>query len=286
MCFNPMCDESGGMVDMVMGLKRCNYFEAIRIIDSAHAGDSFKVSLRDKKRHEPLVIEAEKVEEWHSNLLSHQEPLDYILGRHITMESIEYFKLGYSVKANLLVTPVFSEQGICVGGIGRGVREKVFKNIPGTQTSKSLFNIQNAKKHSTVVIVESNFDAIRVHQAGFPGVVATCGGNFSEDHLQQMAYYFDKVIIMTDVDGKKIVPDCRKCYKSGNRYCVGHDAGRDLGAKIAKQCARAGLAVRWAYDEKCGTIYPNGAKDAGDMTDEQIRNCINNSISNFEYQTL
>lgn len=286
MCFNPMCDESGGLLDMVISLKRCNYFDAIRLIDNAHSGDSFKVSLRDKSKKEPLIIPDEKVSEWHSALLNSKEPIEYLHGRGIYDEAIEHFKIGYSPKAHLLVTPVFNESGQCVGGVGRGVEEKIFKNIPGTQTSKSLFNIHNAKKHSTVIVCESNFDAVRIHQAGFPGVVATLGGNFSDHHLQQMAYYFEKVIIFTDVDGRKIVANCRKCAKAGNRYCVGHDAGRDLGMKIATECGRAGLAVRWAHSGKYGILDPyEGLKDAGDMTDKQIQNCIENSVTHFEYMT-
>lgn len=286
MCFNPMCDESGAIIDMVIRVERCDYFTAVRLIDNAAATDSMKVSLHQKKRKEQTLVPPEKVEEWHSSLLNTPEALDYLHGRGINDESIEHFKLGYSEPTGLLVTPVFDTAGVCVGGVGRGVKDKVFKNIPGTQTSHSLYNINNAKKHSTAVICESNFDAIRIHQAGFPGVVATLGGNFSDDHLDQVAYHFEKVIIMTDVDGIKVSPNCRKCSRNGNKYCVGHDPGRDLGAKIAAKCTRSGVFVRWAFSGEYGTIYPHGVKDAGDMTDKQIRNCIENSISNFEYNTL
>ena len=36
-----------------------------------------------------------------------------------------------------------------------------------------------------------------------------------------------------------------------------------------------------AYDDTC--VYPHNAKDAGDMTDEEIRQCLRNAISNLEY---
>lgn len=286
MCFNPMCDEAGALIDMVIRVKHCSYFDAVRIIDSAHSGDSFKVTLHDNKRRESLSIPMEKVEEWNHSLFRTPEALEYIHSRGITDDSIEHFKLGYSSNNGLLVTPVFDANGDCVGGVGRGVKDKVFKNIPGTQTSRSLYNINNAKKHSTAVICESNFDAIRIHQAGYPGVVATLGGNFSDDHLNQVAYYFEKVIIMTDVDGIQVGQNCRKCAREGNKYCIGHDPGRDLGKKIADKCLRAGVTPKWAFSGEYGTIYPHGVKDAGDMTDKQIRNCIENSISNFEYNTL
>lgn len=284
-CFNPMCDEHGSLMEFVMKVKRCNFFSAVRLIDSAHTGSSFQVDIKKRKEKPQLTIPDEEVQRLHQNLLDSQEPIDYLHSRHITDDSIEYFRLGYSTGQNLLVTPVFNAEGECVGGIGRGVKEKVFKNIPGTKTSHSLFNIQNAKKHSTAIICESNFDAIRIHQAGYPGVVATCGGIFSDNHVEQISYYFERVIIMTDVDGKSIQQNCRKCAKSGNKYCVGHDPGRDLGDKIAERCLRVGVTPRWSSYDGYGTIYPDGVKDAGDMTDEQIRNCIENSVSNFEYNT-
>lgn len=287
-CFNPMCSESGTLLDMVVSLKRCDYFTAVRFIDEANSGDSFQVSLISKKKDEDLlVIDPEDVARWHYDLVHTPEAVDYLHKRGITDESINKFNLGYSTIKNFLITPVYDAEGAtCIGGIGRGLNVKDFKNIPGTKTSRSLFNIHNAKKHSTIIIVESNFDAIRVHQAGFPGVVATCGGIFSDAHLDQIAYYAERVIIMTDVDGKQFPKVCNKCTKEGRKYCVGHDPGRDLGAKIARRVLSVGVTPRWAYYGECGTIYPEGAKDAGDMTDQQIRDCINNSVSNFEYNTL
>jgi hypothetical protein len=40
--------------------------------------------------------------------------------------------------------------------------------------------------------------------------------------------------------------------------------------------------VLWAsYDY--GKIYPHDAKDVGDMTDEEVKQCIKNSVSHIEY---
>ena len=40
----------------------------------------------------------------------------------------------------------------------------------------------------------------------------------------------------------------------------------------------------WASYEY-GKIYPHGAKDAGDLTDEEIKACIKNSVSDMEYRS-
>jgi hypothetical protein len=40
----------------------------------------------------------------------------------------------------------------------------------------------------------------------------------------------------------------------------------------------------WASHEY-GKIYPHDAKDAGDMTDEEIKSCIKNAVSDIEYRS-
>ena len=84
---------------------------------------------------------------------------------------------------------------------------------------------------------------------------------------------------MTDNDdpAKHIAENCRKCYPEA---CTGHNPGRDLGASIAK--ALKNKDIQWAMYNS-DTIYPHGAKDAGDLTDEEITTCIKNSVSDIEY---
>ena len=132
------------------------------------------------------------------------------------------------------------------------------KDLP---RSKTMFNIHRAKKiGDRVIVVESIFDAIRVHQAGFPNVVATLGGHISGQNLNLLNRYFNTVIIMTDAD----------------------KAGRDLGSTIAYKLSNKNIL--WA-SHSYGRIYPEGVKDAGDMSDEDIKACVTNAISNFEYRT-
>ena len=59
-------------------------------------------------------------------------------------------------------------------------------------------------------------------------------------------------------------------------------AGRELGNNIATRLRNKDLL--WASYEY-GKIYPHEAKDAGDMTDEEIKACIKNAVSNIEYQS-
>jgi hypothetical protein len=42
--------------------------------------------------------------------------------------------------------------------------------------------------------------------------------------------------------------------------------------------------ILWASSEY-GKIYPHDAKDAGDMTEEEIKSCIKNAVSDIEYRS-
>jgi len=156
---------------------------------------------------------------------------------------------------------VHSPDGTPIGLVGRSIEGKEFKNSTNLPKSKTLFNIHRAKKIGDhVIVVESNFDAIRVHQAGFPNVVATLGGFLSKEQHNLLNRHFNKITVMTDADL----------------------AGRELGQSIVNKLKFKDLL--WASYEY-GKIYPHDAKDAGDMTDEEIKTCIKNAVSDIEYRS-
>jgi 5S rRNA maturation endonuclease (ribonuclease M5) len=119
-------------------------------------------------------------------------------------------------------------------------------------------------------------------QIGYPNTVACLGGNFSPVHQWQLDKYFSTIIIMTDFDDKESHKyiGCRKCAAKGLKSCRGHNPGRALGETISERLSNK--KVLWAsYDHK--VVYPHGAKDVCNMTDEENRQCLKNAVSNFEY---
>mgnify|MGYP003352368687 FL=1 len=175
---------------------------------------------------------------------------------------MDYFKLGYSEKQNMVTVPLHSPDGIPVGIIGRSIKGKSFKNSVNLPRNKTMFNIHRAKREGgTIIVCESSFDVIRLWQAGFPNAVGTLGGSISDVNIQNLNKYASTIIIMTDND----------------------QAGRALGNTIANKLRNKN--VLWAkYDHNI--MYPHSAKDVGDMTDEEIKQCIKNAIPHFEYAVL
>ena len=264
-CFNPSCGEAGTLSDLVKKILNKNEFQSLRYIESKQSEslENFDESLKSMLEDKPDFVEfpKETLANLHDGLIKSKNAKSYLESRGINLESIQYFSLGYSENMDMITVPVHSPDGIPVGVVGRSISDKRFKNSKDLPRSKTMFNIHRAKKiGDRVIVVESSFDAIRVHQAGFPNVVATLGGHISGQNLNLLNRYFNTVIIMTDAD----------------------KAGRDLGSTIAYKLSNKNIL--WA-SHSYGRIYPEGVKDAGDMSDEDIKACITNAISNFEYRT-
>ena len=264
-CFNPACGEAGTLQELVKRVMNKTEFEAMRFISSkeAEALENFDELLAETMADKPVFEEFSKdtLSKLHSGLLESDLAKDYFKSRGIMSEALSYFELGYSQNMGMVTVPVHSPDGMPIGIVGRSIEGKKFKNSTNLPKSKTLFNIHRAKKiGDQVIVVESSFDAIRVHQAGFPNVVATLGGFLSTEQNNLLNRHFNKITIMTD-----------------NEL-----AGRELGFSRAKKLKFKDLL--WASCEY-GKIYPHGAKDAGDLTDEEIKACIKNSVSDMEYRS-
>ena len=264
-CFNPSCGEAGTLTELVRRTTHKNEYEVLRFILSkeTEALENFDELLSETMQDKPDFEEfsQETLSKLHSVLLDNDKAKNYFKSRGINLESASHFELGYSDNMNMVTVPVHSPEGIPIGIVGRSVEGKAFKNSTNLPKSKTLFNIHRAKKIGDhIIIVESSFDAIRIHQAGFPNVVATLGGFLSTEQHRLLNRYFNKITIMTDADL----------------------AGRQLGLSIANKLRNKD--VLWS-SYSYGKIYPHDAKDAGDMTDEEIKACIKNSVSDIEYRS-
>ena len=264
-CFNPSCGEAGTLLELVKRTMHKNDFEAMRFISSkeTEALENFDELLNDAITETPTFEEFpySTLVKLNDDLVTEWKAQKYFESRGINMQSGKYFNLGYSRNMDMVTVPVHSPDGMPIGIVGRSIEGKSFKNSTNLPKSKTLFNVHRAKKIGDhVIVVESSFDAIRVHQAGFPNVVATLGGFLSTEQQHLLNRYFNKITIMTDADL----------------------AGRELGLSIANK-----LRMKDILWSSCGygKIYPHEAKDAGDMTDEEIIFCIKNAVSDIEYRS-
>lgn len=284
-CFNPSCESRGSLVFLVKSLKKLSELGAKMHIDRLDKGEDSDIEKQILLNLEPNKLtefSPEMIERLYKDFAGSPAEKYMIEQRGFTKETLEHFKVGFSLAQNYVTIPVFDADNMPLGFVGRSIVGKEFKNSSGLPKSKTLFNINNAKKHESVIVCEATFDAMRIHQAGYPNVVALIGGSLSDTQKALFKRYFSRVIIMTDDDKKKLIfqKKCPKCKKSGKASCAGHNPGRELGASISSNLSD--LDVYWAtYDATC--IYPHDAKDAADMTDIEISKCVQNATPDFEY---
>ena len=147
--------------------------------------------------NKPLEFELKSVD------MSHE----YFKRRGIKQDTAEYFGTGHfhgrGSMSERVVIPIHNEVGELIAYAGRSIddSEPKYKVPAGFKKSLVLFNLHRAENpQDRVVVVEGFFDAMKVHQAGFPHVVALMGCEMSEHQEALLVECFDEVVIMLDGD--------------------------------------------------------------------------------------
>lgn len=250
-CFNPSCGKGGRFSSLtkMLGGKEQSLRDDTTYDDIINAWD--------EPERGGISVNNIKINYEDSQEL---EQLSYLISRGYTVDTLKHFEVGFSKKRNRVVIPVRDLSYKVVGLIGRSVDPNaliryVYSN--GFPRKMVLFNLQNAKDYNKVIVTEGSLDAMMVHQCGYPNVVATLGSKLSHEQASLLNKYFDDIVLFPDND----------------------DAGRELGDAIMSMCPRKGIEM---------VSYPEGIKDPGAMSKEQIMQCINNAIDDvhFTYQKL
>jgi DNA primase len=132
----------------------------------------------------------------------------YLASRGLNRETLDTFGVGFfpgkGSMAGRVAIPIHNGKGELVAYAGRSVdqKEPKYKLPAGFRKSEELFNFHRADEidTSTVVVVEGFFDAMTVHQAGFPAVVALMGCACSHSQEALLVERFECVVLMLDGD--------------------------------------------------------------------------------------
>ena len=246
-CFNPSCGEKGNFRKLYRQIAGKPYGKDTAL-DPVALKNELDRSLRPVVPDPEIIIDNVVIDydnpEQTKKLLPFTE-------RGLSLDTLQHFEVGFSDAKNRIVIPVRNQQYKVVGLIGRAVsseQEPRYLYNTGFKRAIVLFNIQNAKNYSDVIIVEGSVDAMKVHEAGFPNVVATLGAQVSTQQVNMIKKYFDRIIIFSDND----------------------EAGNAMKGAILSSCCGKEL-----YTVK----IPDGLKDPGEMSIEQIKTTINNKQS-------
>lgn len=243
-CFNPSCGKKGNFRQLYKAITGKPYGKDIKL-DPAALKKEIENGFRKKDYIEELDISDVEIDYDNDEDV---DKLSILINRGLTKETLNYFEVGYSNVKERVVIPTRDQHYKLVGFIGRAVKpeqEPRYLYNKGFKRADVLFNINNAKKFDTCIIVEGSVDAMMVHQAGFPNVISTLGAQVSPNQIKIIKRYFDKIIIFSDND----------------------DAGNAMRDDIINLCCGKEIFI---------VENNTGCKDPGEMTSMQIQEVINN----------
>jgi DNA primase len=198
-CFNPSCGERGNFKKLFRQITGKAYGKELSV-DPVALSMAIERGLRPSFKEEELSLDSVAIDYDSGSAVTVLRPL---VERGLSLATLQHFEIGYSEVKNRIVIPVRNQHFKVVGLIGRAIessQEPRYLYNKGFKRADVLFNIQNAKPFSEVIVVEGSVDAMKVHESGYPNVVATLGSQVSEKQVKMLKSYFDKIIVFSDRD--------------------------------------------------------------------------------------
>jgi DNA primase len=200
------------VLDFVAAMEQCSIREAalrlqqwfgirasgLRMYPAAAGGQKGQLVRKEEASNLPLRFALTGVE------INHP----YLVQRGIDPATATEFGVGHYPRPGLMrgriVIPIRNVHGQLVAYAGRALddRPPKYKLPAGFRKALELFNLQRAVAAATktVIVVEGYFDCMRVHQAGFPWVVALMGSSLSAAQESALLQHFEHIALMMDGD--------------------------------------------------------------------------------------
>jgi DNA primase len=209
-CF--ACQAHGNVLDFVVAMEQCSIREAalrlqqwfgirpsvLRLYPAAAGRQNGKLVRKEEGSNRPLRFALTGVEGNHP----------YLAQRGIDPATAAEFGVGFypgpGLMSGRIVIPICNLHGQLVAYAGRALddRPPKYKLPAGFRKGLELFNLQRAIATGgrIVIVVEGYFDCVRVHQAGFPCVVALMGSSLSAAQESGLRRHFEGIVLMLDGD--------------------------------------------------------------------------------------
>ena len=132
-----------------------------------------------------------------------QECMDYVKLRGLTKETAEHFKL--MTYKGMIAFPYYKYETVVGYKIRKPLKNPGKPKMLSVKGSKPyLYNAQNIEGSTELIICEGEFDAMIIHQSGFPNVVSVgAGANSMQSLIDQAREFldgFEILIIVSDND--------------------------------------------------------------------------------------
>lgn len=187
--------------------------------------------------------------------MSGKETYGYFFDRGFDKSDMREYMIGRDLENETITIPVFFDDGALAGVIGRYIDPKRKKNerykiYDGFDRGKLLFPLDKFKEdNDTIIIVEGQFDAMRMRNAGFYNTLALMTNNMTHEQAEWIIEHCKTLIWLGDNDSRGL-------------------EGRDKAYELLKHHVSFN-----AVD------YPEHGKDACDWSDDEIGYMIDNAHS-------
>ena len=195
----------GTVLDLVAALERCSLREAgLRLQNWFGASRSHPAP----GNHTPAALAAPTNPPLRFRLQKIDCAHPYLAQREISPATAHTFGVGLyrgtGFLAGRLVIPIHDHGGQLVAYAGRSLTGEPpkYRFPAGFRKSQVLFNFHRAIHAGTnrAILVEGFFDAMKLHQAGHPNVVALMGSTFSRRQSDLLTRHFQSLILLLDGD--------------------------------------------------------------------------------------
>ncbi|XP_068917847.1 DNA primase-like [Tenebrio molitor] len=204
-----------------------------------------------------------------SFLSSYDLPHDYWAGRGLEEKTIKGFQLGAHVLDEFVTIPMRDINGNLLGVIKRYLdrdampRYRYPKNMKKSHHLFGAWRVAKVKNAKTVVLTEGSIDAMKVWQAGYPGM-AILGSEVSMEQIKVLqALDVRRVILFFDDDKAGI--KCRSAALGFSEIRVGRET---------KKTYRRDHDLRRYFSVESATYNHTSSKDPGDMASHEIDEAI------------
>ena len=219
--------------DNISALKNLRRFE-----------DRYTETVEENKRHELKRT-------FLAPFKSGKETYSHFTKRGFTKKTMQDFMIGRDLESKTVTIPVFWEDGVLGGVVGRYIDPNRPKNSRYKlyDFPKSTMTYPQDKLEvidDTIIIVEGILDSLWLHQLGFPNAQSILGNEISKDQVKYLKSKASKFIVMTD-----------------------NDSGGEHGANRIKEYMGREVQL-------FSVTYPPNKKDAQECTKEEIQEMLDN----------
>lgn len=205
----------------------------------------------EEEENERIVLPRFKL----APFMSGKETYSYFFQRGFTKADMQKWSIGRDVDNETITIPVFFEDGALAGVIGRYIaadrkKNQRYKIYFDFQRSSVLYPLdKSVPLDGVAILVEGQFDVIRMHNIGYTNTYAIMTNQLSRAQAEWLMSHCDTVIYVGDNDERGL-------------------EGRDKAAKLLKDSVKFKIVD-----------YPDYGKDVCDWSEEDIHHMVNTAHS-------